>query len=242
MVAYLLAMQDARVQFPLPAPQQKNRLFTLPVNKPDMPNAKDKMPQEFWNFDINGLKAENFMEIFQTFGNPRVMIEIGVYAGGTAVPLLHHVLPHVPNLQYIGIDPYTTSEDLQDDLDQIHQRLIDIIQDKGYDKNFELIRKKSFDGLLELHHRGVQPDLIYIDGDHTAPTVLSDLVLSFELLKPGGMIICDDCPAWAWTDDRGHRDPTKSPRMAVENFIMCNWNRIQTYLLKHGLQTAFLKR
>ena len=35
-------------------------------------------------------------------------------------------------------------------------------------------------------------DLIYIDASHYAPDVLSDAVLAFKLLKPGGILIFDD--------------------------------------------------
>ena len=200
------------------------------------------MTQHFWNFDPYNKKAENFLQIFHDIGMPKIMVEIGVYHGNTVVPVLNYVAPHVPDFQYIGIDPYTASEDLDDDLDQIHAKMTEHVRKNVYSHQFELIRQKSFDGLLELHRRRLVPDLIYIDGDHTAPTVLSDLVLSFELLRPGGMILCDDCPDWAWADEHGNRDPSKSPRMAVETFAMCNWNRIQPYVPKHGIQTAFFKR
>jgi predicted O-methyltransferase YrrM len=35
-------------------------------------------------------------------------------------------------------------------------------------------------------------DLIYIDGSHFPADVLEDAVLSWRLLKPGGMLIFDD--------------------------------------------------
>ena len=35
-------------------------------------------------------------------------------------------------------------------------------------------------------------DIIYVDGSHTTPDTLEDLVLSFRLLKPGGILIMDD--------------------------------------------------
>jgi len=43
-------------------------------------------------------------------------------------------------------------------------------------------------------------DFIYIDGDHTAEGVLQDAVLSWRLLKPGGIMAFDD---YLWEDPRG---------------------------------------
>ncbi len=38
-------------------------------------------------------------------------------------------------------------------------------------------------------------DIIYIDGNHEAPYVLEDAILSYKKLKPGGWLIFDD---WTW--------------------------------------------
>ena len=69
-----------------------------------------------------------------------------------------------------------------------------------------------------------------------------DIVLSFDILAPGGMIVCDDSVSWKYRDKRGNEDPQMSPRMAVESFIMCNWSKIEPFGLPSGHQTAFIKK
>lgn len=59
--------------------------------------------------------------------------------------------------------------------------------------NITKIKENSIIGLALLQ-KDLQCsiDLIYIDGDHDSRTVLSDAVLSFNLCRPGGIIIFDD--------------------------------------------------
>jgi predicted O-methyltransferase YrrM len=60
-------------------------------------------------------------------------------------------------------------------------------------------------------------DLIYIDGSHQAPDVLTDAVMSFQLLKVGGVMIFDD---YLWSMDKpGFQDVLKMPKPAIDAFI-----------------------
>jgi hypothetical protein len=54
--------------------------------------------------------------------------------------------------------------------------------------------------------------IIYIDGDHMAASVLEDAVLSWRLLKIGGLLIFDD---YDWEHQR---EPPFRPLMAVDFF------------------------
>jgi len=54
--------------------------------------------------------------------------------------------------------------------------------------------------------------LIYIDASHYAPDVLSDAVIAFKLLKPGGMLIFDD---YLWSGDE---NIVYYPKIAIDAF------------------------
>ena len=58
-----------------------------------------------------------------------------------------------------------------------------------------------------------QYDIIFIDGNHTAPYVLSDAIMSWKLLKVNGIMIFDD---YLWELEKPE---TLRPKMAVDNFI-----------------------
>ena len=58
-------------------------------------------------------------------------------------------------------------------------------------------------------------DFIYIDGSHYSKDVLEDAVLSWRLLKPGGVIIFDD---FNWTVEGTELRDLKNPRTGIEAF------------------------
>ena len=60
-------------------------------------------------------------------------------------------------------------------------------------------------------------DLIYVDGSHQAPDVLADAVLSFKLLRSGGILIFDD---YLWEEPLpGGTDPLRCPKPAIDAFV-----------------------
>lgn len=62
-------------------------------------------------------------------------------------------------------------------------------------------------------------DFIYVDGDHDALPVLTDCVLAWQLLKPGGIMAMDDWDR-SWKDTRRHgRRP--GAKQGVEGFLTC---------------------
>jgi predicted O-methyltransferase YrrM len=74
-------------------------------------------------------------------------------------------------------------------------------------------------------------DFIYIDGSHQAPDVLCDALLSFRLLKIGGLIAFDDY-LWAEALPYG-TDPIRCPKTAIDAFtnIYCRKVKIISALL-----------
>lgn len=76
-------------------------------------------------------------------------------------------------------------------------------------------------------------DFIYIDGSHTTVDVLTDAVLSFPLLKVGGVMIFDD---FLWTV---YEDPLLCPRIGIEAFLNCFQRKY--VVLEIGYQVAIKK-
>lgn len=89
--------------------------------------------------------------------------------------------------------------------------------------NFTLARQRHNPGMhysivkgesaVELRRLNKAFDLIYVDGSHQAPDVLTDAVLSWHLLSPGGIMIFDD---YEW---QGHELATHRPKMAINAFL-----------------------
>lgn len=85
-------------------------------------------------------------------------------------------------------------------------------------------------GLIE---NGQMYDLIYIDGSHVTLDVVVDACLGWKVLRPGGIMIFDDC-RWIWTNSEKH-----CPVFGVNAFInlvrgeySVLWSRAQIILEK----------
>ena len=181
-------------------------------------------------------------QLIGLYGAPKTVIEIGCFEGHTTFGLTEMMVQQNPNYKHYAIDPYDMSDDLPlDVLNEAGQLFISNLEEFKYKDNVEFIHDTSWNGLLKLLHRGVKADLIYIDGDHRAETVLNDLVLAFGLVDAGGVILCDDCVSWKHQDSEKRYNLQSSPKLAVDNFIQCNWDKVEVLTLNNGYQTAFRK-
>lgn len=182
----------------------------------------------------------NIDYIIQHNGVPNNIVEIGCYEGHTTVTMSDKFTPYNPNLKIYAIDPHVGSVEILEDPEDIHNNFVFNLNECKQ-KNIEYIRKHSEDGLVDLLNMGIKPEFIFIDGDHRANTVITDLVLSFKLLMQGGIILCDDATDWKYTDKNGVSAVQMSPRLAIESFINCHWQDIEIIRLPNMSQTAFRK-
>lgn len=103
---------------------------------------------------------------------------------------------------------------------------------KDYDPS-KLIIKRGF-SRDRLRDRDLSKyDFIYIDGSHTTRDVLGDAVLSFDLLKIGGVMTFDD---YTWTM---YADPLLNPRTGIDAFLICYRHKIE--LLELATQVTIKK-
>lgn len=131
-----------------------------------------------WYFDAGYDPCRLYPENFPLL----TFLEIGVFEARTSVFLLDEILNVETNDRQRGIlhciDPDITKNGLHN---------------LRFHTNYVLYNKKSFDILTHLLRTGTPVyDLIYVDGDHNACGLLEDLVLSWRLLKVGGIMLIDD--------------------------------------------------
>jgi predicted O-methyltransferase YrrM len=134
---------------------------------------------------FDDLAKSNFEKNVTPFfaSKPIQYLEIGCFEGNSLLYMFKNVLTH-PDAHVTVIDPfeesYTHPITLRKFKENLAQHLDHVTIIKGY-SNVELQKlEKEF------------YDLIYIDGDHTSYAALVDGILSFSLLKKGGMIVFDD--------------------------------------------------
>ena len=173
----------------------------------------------------------SFQRILQENIVPKVTIEIGVFEGDSTFNIVNYLIQENPTYKHYAIDPFSQSENLKQEVvdeakAQFKSNMVEYPQ-------VELIEKNSLDGLLELYNRNVKADFIYVDGSHFAKDVLSDAVLGFELLNIGGVMLFDDAVSWRYGSII-----QDSPKIAIDSFIQCNWNRLKILEMPNGYQTA----
>lgn len=141
---------------------------------------------------------------------PKVIVEVGSYEGSSTWWIMNHLLTG-PEGRLYCIDAWAGEGG--EARYQLFLRNIAELPDPG---RIEVVRDWSQNALRALIARGVRADVLYVDGGHDAPTVLRDLVTGFDLLKPGGLLICDD---YLWDDPKWGGDKLQGrPKMAIDAF------------------------
>lgn len=137
---------------------------------------------EFWNQDHikNFTKIKFYYQGFYKAINAKEslnFLEIGSCEGFTAVWLLDNILVDADD-RLICVEP--------DPTELLHTNL-------SHHGNKAIIEKRySSDCLPYYKINRYLFDFIYVDGDHNAAGVLEDMVLSWRLLKRGGVLLVDD--------------------------------------------------
>lgn len=193
--------------------------------------------------EFNSKLKDSVKFIIDKTSIPKNVVEIGVFQGYFTFNMTEMLAPNNSNYKHYSIDPYDKSDDLSTDMiEQAYKCFLHNMNICPYSNHIEHIRETSWNGMLQLLNRGIKADLIYVDGDHRASTVLDDLVIAFKLLKVGGVMLCDDSVSWGSISENELIKLDHSPRLAVDSFIHCNWSKIEVLVLPNGYQSAFIKR
>lgn len=133
-----------------------------------------KFSMNFWN-DDHYKNFEKIVSHFRYTTHPK-FLEIGTFEGRTTTWLLERI----PNAHVNCIEP--------EPFVNFHNNL-DCWIESG---RLNWIKEYSFKALIQQYLDGYKYDLIYIDGDHFAPSVLQDAILSWKILKNNGILLFDD--------------------------------------------------
>jgi predicted O-methyltransferase YrrM len=113
---------------------------------------------------------------------PKIMVEIGVNEGLTALA----VLQHIPSIEtYVGID-VDASYRFEIPAQQIERPNQPGVLVTG-DPRFQLKMYGAADATMP-----PAADVVFIDGDHGRKSVLTDSIYATALVRPGGIIIWHD--------------------------------------------------
>lgn len=180
---------------------------------------------------------------FEPIKMTKSYLEIGSYEGMSSCWMIENTDTEV----MVCIDTWEGGEEhanSQLDMGQVEERFDHNVQIAGerVSRDIDLTKLKgpSLIKLSELVTQGYSGlfDFVYVDGSHRPKDVLSDAVLGFELLKPGGIMIFDD---YCWSDTSTGDGIKSSPKIAIDSFSSCFFDQI--WFLKIPLcQIGFMRR
>jgi predicted O-methyltransferase YrrM len=169
---------------------------------------------------------------------PKTAVEIGSYEGRSALWTLENLLRH-PNSILHCIDTFEGGvEHGPQHTARLLERFSRNVHGSPHGSKVRVHAAHSIDALIVLASQGLNADFVYIDGSHQAPDVLADLVLAFKVLRPGGVLICDD---YLWSNEpQGQADVLNSPKIAIDAFTTI-YRRKLAFAVQRNWQFACIK-
>ena len=124
----------------------------------------------------------------------QLVIEVGSWLGKST----RFILQQSPDARVISIDHWRGSPEHYEDQATLRMlpRLYETFQVNCWESRERLLplRMPSVDGLRLVGSRGLKPDIVYLDADHSYEAIKADLETSLELF-PESTIVGDD---WDW--------------------------------------------
>jgi predicted O-methyltransferase YrrM len=115
----------------------------------------------------------------------RVVVEIGLAYGSSALAIGEALVSLGGNdAKHLIIDPYQA---------QFHNAGLEAIRAAGLSPLCTVLEERSQLALPRLISENVVADAAFVDGSHAFHNVFVDLYFLRELVRPGGLIVVDDC-------------------------------------------------
>ncbi len=179
--------------------------------------------------------------------NLKFFVELGVYRGRSFFPTASVISRN--GGRSCGIDPYCAAAAMEHDLDeplrssvneflkardfeQIFREICRLRERSGFSESVAFLRNTAEDANAILLGRGIEIDLLHIDGNHDTKYVARDYDSYGPLVKEGGFIIFDDID---WKSVRGTWERAKEelvPVFETETFgILQKSTRLERHLI-----------
>ena len=164
-------------------------------------------------------------------GTPAQVLEIGSYEGRSTVWLCENILTH-PDARISCIDLFNgDGSQTYAEIEGLALKDRFVANTKRFSGKIEMIHGSSGEKIRQFERREIF-DMIYIDGSHKSWHVLEDAVLSFPLLKTGGVMLFDDY-------EGGDTSSCEYPHKAIDAFMSIHAGSIQ--LIHRDYQLAIKK-
>lgn len=163
-------------------------------------------------------------------------LEIGSYKGDATEKMLVHLLTN-PKSRVYAVDTWAGSPEYPNmDFSLIEKEFDERMKKTGKDNQLIKMKMLSSKALMKLIQDKIMFDFIFIDASHEAKDVMLDAVLSWEILKEGGIIIFDD---YQWDK---LKEEYSRPKLAIDSFISIYKPELKVLFSKYQLGIEKIKR
>ena len=163
-------------------------------------------------FEKNAIHYFNLVLPKRFAGKPLIdFLQIGAYTGDASEWMLNNILTHETSW-LTDVDTWYGSEE------EVHKQFdwnaLEQFYDKRMSKYSNVCKIKSYSDQFLISAESSHYDFIYIDGDHTANGAYLDAHLSWDTLKPYGIMAFDD---YQWSHESG--EEALSPKPGIDKFL-----------------------
>jgi len=164
---------------------------------------------------------DNFGRCAKELLHVNSILEIGSYEGRASCWMLENMLPESGVLTCVDhfYCALNIEERFRNNINQVKKpaQKVEILVDPSYYALGCLIAQKRL------------YDFIYVDADHSATGALTDAVMAFRLLEPGGIMLFDD---YMFNEVSNHHD---RPKMSLDAFVNMFINEIEVIFVNYQL-------
>jgi hypothetical protein len=148
-----------------------------------------------WTNDLPENTILNYLNVIEYFNkknikNPKIL-EIGTYTGVSII----HLLKLINNSNSTVIDKWTSYNECHVttniEKNDIEKTFYKNIKNKNMENKIEILKGDSFEMLIKLIKQNKMFDFIYVDGSHKCLDCYNDMIISWELLNIGGILVID---------------------------------------------------
>ena len=210
--------------------------------------------QPIFNVDWTTPALLNLAKIKSVLKHTNSILEIGAFEGRTSCWMLKNLLSEKGSITCIDpflkldCEPFSLSSNQNKSQEEDGRKQRFLTNTSLLKKSLQTVRLlegRSYQMLPKLIQEDATFDFIYIDGNHTVEAVILDAVMSFGLLKSGGIMLFDDyllSPKDNWYYQNQSEDPDNSVKLAVDYFLRMFKKHLECIPLQNSYQIAVLKK
>jgi predicted O-methyltransferase YrrM len=140
-------------------------------------------------------------------------LDIGSYTGASTCWMLNNLCLN-PYSRVFSVDTWEGSAEYTEYTDSIEKKFDEAVEKTGRKDQHVKMKMTSSKALLKLKQFGfIIFDFIFIDASHEAKDVMSDAILSWDILNEEGILIFDD---YKWDKLKGEEF---RPKLAIDSFV-----------------------